>query len=51
MVAYVTATDSGVFDVDEDIVGVDDFGDWAFLELDLFDAFEDEGEVLCCKCC
>jgi hypothetical protein len=45
--AYIAATDTGPSDPDENIVRVFDLGDRAVFELDLFDFFEDEGEVLC----
>lgn len=43
---YVTATYSGILHIDQDIVRINDFGDWSFLKFDLFDALKDEGEVL-----
>jgi hypothetical protein len=46
-VAYIAAADAGVFDLDEDVVGVFEVGDGAVFEFDFVDAFEDEGEVLC----
>jgi hypothetical protein len=43
---YVAAADTGVADVDEDIVGVLEGRDGAVFEFDFVNAFEDEGEVL-----
>lgn len=43
---YITAADSGVFDVDEDIVGVAQSGNGAVFEFDLVNALEDKGQIL-----
>jgi hypothetical protein len=43
---YITPADSGVFDVDQDIVGVLEGGNGAVFEFDLVNTLEDEGEVL-----
>lgn len=46
--AYIATADSGVFDSDEDIVGILQRWDGAVFEFELLDAFEDEGVVLYC---
>lgn len=43
---YITPADSGVFDVDQDIVGVLEGWNGAVFEFDLVNALKDEGEVL-----
>lgn len=43
---YITAADSGVFDVDKDIVGVAQGRNGAVLEFDLVNALEDKGQIL-----
>jgi hypothetical protein len=45
---YITAADSGVFDVDEDIVGVAQSRNGAVFEFDLVNALKDEGQILFC---
>lgn len=47
-VTYITAADSGVFDVDQDIVGVFQGGNWAVFEFDLVNALQDKGQILLC---
>lgn len=46
--AYIAAADPGVFDPDEDIVGILQCWDWAVFEFEGLDAFEDERAVLFC---
>lgn len=46
MNTYIAAANTGVADVDDDIVGVLELGDRAVFEFDLVNALEDEGEVL-----
>ena len=43
---YITATDTGPVDLDEDVVRGFEFRDRALLVLDFEGGFEDEGEVL-----
>lgn len=43
---YIATANTGVADVDDDIVGVLELGDRAVFEFDLVNALEDEGEVL-----
>jgi len=50
-VVDIAAADAGELDVDEDIVGRGEFGDWPVLELDDALLLEDEGEVLRCGQC
>lgn len=47
---YITAADSGVFDVDEDIVGVAQGRNGAVFEFDLVNALEDKGQILVLLC-
>jgi hypothetical protein len=48
-VTYITAANSGIFDVDEDIVGVLQGGDWAVFKFDLVNALQDKGQILLCS--
>lgn len=43
---YITTANTGVADVDDDIVGVLELGKGAIFEFDLVNSFKDEGEVL-----
>lgn len=43
---YIAAADAGEFDLDDDIVGVFEFGDGAVFELNFVDFLEDERWVL-----
>jgi hypothetical protein len=46
-VVHIAAADSGVFDIDEDVVGGLQAGDRSVFEFDAVCFFEHEGEVLC----
>jgi len=47
-VVDIAAADAGELDVDEDIVGRGEFGDWPVLELDDALLLEHEGKILRC---
>jgi hypothetical protein len=42
MIPYITTADTGVLDIDDDIVGVLQLGHWAVFKFDLVNALEDE---------
>ena len=48
-VSYIATTDTGVFDLDENIVRVLDLRDRSVFESNSVDAIKDEGEVLCTR--